>query len=184
MQAFKAASMLGLDGLSIGTLAKQVGMSKSGLFAHFRSKENLQLEVLQWITEMFTQDVIVPALKVPRGEPRLRALLENWMNWHESKKVPGGCVIISAASEFDDQPGHVKDFLQASHTRLVETLARVFRGGIEEGHFRADIDPEQFAFELYSLILGFHHYTRLLGDPNAKDRLKAAYERKILSAKA
>ncbi len=181
--AFRVASMLGLHGLSIGSLAKEVGMSKSGLFAHFKSKENLQLEVLQWISEMFFADVIAPALKAPRGEPRLRALLENWMNWHESKNVPGGCVIISAATEFDDQPGPVKDHLQASHANLVESLTRVINGGIEEGHFRADIDPEQFAFELYSLNLGFHHYNRLLGDPVAKDRLKTAYERKILSVK-
>lgn len=182
-QAFRLASLKGLDGLSIGSLAKEVGMSKSGLFAHFNSKENLQIDVLQWLSEKFVADVIAPAVKAPRGEPRLRTLFKNWLAWHDNLKVPGGCVFISAASEFDDQPGLVKEHLQASQSGLIDSIARMARGAIEEGHFRADLDADQFAFELYSLILGYHHYKRLLGDADAHSKLETAFERKMSESK-
>jgi AcrR family transcriptional regulator len=174
-QAARTASEVGLRGVTIGTLAELTHMSKSGLFAHFGSKESLQLATLRYARERFVDIVIRPALAAPRGEPRVRALFERWLDW-DTSELPGGCVFVAAASEFDDEPGAVHDELARGQRDLADTVARVFRSGIDEGHFRADVDPEQFAFALQGILLGYHQFSRLLADPLAAQRARRALD--------
>jgi AcrR family transcriptional regulator len=174
-QAARTASEVGLRGVTIGALADLTHMSKSGLFAHFGSKESLQLATVQHARERFVDVVIRPALAAPRGEPRVRALFERWLEW-ATTELPGGCLFVAAAAEFDDVRGPVRDELVRSQLELVDTIARVFRSGIDEGHFRNDADPEQFAFDLLSVLLGFHHFSRLLADPLATQRARRALD--------
>jgi AcrR family transcriptional regulator len=175
-EALATASKLGLEGLTIGNLAKAVGLSKSGLFAHFNSLENLQIEVLRTASERFVQTVILPALRKPRGEPRVRAIFENLKEWDNSSFLPGGCLFISAANELDDRPGPVRDYLASSQKDLMATIGMAAKIAVEEGHFRPDLDPEQFAFEFYSILLAYHHYRRLLCDPKAGKHYRNAFE--------
>ena len=175
-RALAMASTVGLEGLSIGNVAKAVKMSKSGLFAHFASKEDLQLQVMRTAVDRFIEQVARPILRQPRGEPRVRAFFENWLAWAESVDLPGGCVFISAAAELDDRPGPLRDYLVSTQRQALETAQRAARIAVEEGHFRADLDVEQFAHDLYSLILAFHHFHRLLGDPEAIDRAQRSFE--------
>jgi AcrR family transcriptional regulator len=182
--ALAAASTVGLSALSIGGLAKQAGMSKSGLFAHFASKENLQLEVLRAATAHFIEVVLTPALKKKRGEPRVRALFENWFAWSSNSTLPGGCLFIAAASEFDDQPGAIRDFLVASQRDWLSTLSQAARVAVEEGDFRKDLDTEQFAHELYSILLAYHHFSRLLKFTDAKERALLSFEQIVEAARA
>lgn len=182
--ALAEASTVGLSALSIGDLARQVGMSKSGLFAHFESKENLQLEVLKAATTQYIDLVIAPSFRHPRGEPRVRALFENWFDWSSRSNLPGGCLFIAAASEFDDQPGPLRDYLASSQRDWLETLAQAVRIAVEEGHFRPDVDPRQFAHDLYSIILAYHHFSRLLRFGDARERALASFERLIQSARS
>lgn len=172
--ALAVAATLGLESITIGSLASALGMSKSGLFAHFRSKEQLQLQVLTEAVERFVVHVVAPPLKLPRGEPRVRGFFERWLEW--SRAQPGGCVIYNASSELDDRPGPLRDFLQDAHRDWSNTIARAARISVEEGHFRADLDAEQFAFELSSIALGYHHAARLLNDPNALERARRSFE--------
>jgi AcrR family transcriptional regulator len=182
--ALASASTVGLSALSIGELAKSVGMSKSGLFAHFDSKENLQLEVLRSAVARYIDVVVAPALRRPRGEERVRALFENWFEWSSRSTLPGGCLFISAASEFDDQPGPVREFLVASQRDWLATLSQAARVGVEEGHFRADLDTDQFAHDLYSIILAYHHISRLLRLPGARERALRSFEQLLASSRA
>ncbi len=170
------ASTEGLEGLTIGELAKAVGMSKSGLFAHFASKEELQVAVLEAAVERFIATVVAPALRQPRGEPRVRALFGNWLAWEAAEFLPGGCPFIAAAQELDDKPGRLRDSLVASQRDWLEALATAARIAVEEGHFRRDLDTAQFAYELYSIILAYHHFRRLLRDPSTTERCRSAFE--------
>ncbi len=179
----KIASVDGLGGISIGTLASSLGLSKSGLFAHFNSKENLQIQTLAAASQTFIHQVVRPALKEARGEPRVRALLANWLDWDLGKSLPGGCIFIAAASELDDQPGPVRDALVRSQLDWTQTLARAVRIAIEEGHFRADLDADRFAFEMFGLLMSGHHYTRLLEDPRGHAFVLASFERLVDDAK-
>jgi AcrR family transcriptional regulator len=181
--ACRLASRNGLDGLSIGSLAGELGLSKSGLFAHFGSKEQLQLQVLQSAVARFTDMVVRPALQAPRGEPRLRALFEGWMVWDADPELPGGCLLVAAAIELDDRPGPLRDYLVGAQRAWFATLAKAARLAAEAGHLRPDPAPEQLAFELYSVMLGFHHAKRLLRDPEASPRARAAFERLLASAR-
>jgi AcrR family transcriptional regulator len=174
-QAARTASELGLRGVTIGTLADLTHMSKSGLFAHFGSKESLQLATVRHARVKFVDLVIRPALAVTRGEPRVRTLFENWLDW-DTSALPGGCLFVAAAAEFDDDPGPVRDELVRNQLDLGETIARVFRSGIDEGHFRDDADPEQFAFAVQGILLGFHLHSRLLTDPLAAQRARRALD--------
>jgi AcrR family transcriptional regulator len=177
------ATQTGLDGLTIGRLATDLGLSKSGLFAHFRSKEALQIQVLDAAAERFVEEVVRPAVKKPRGEPRLAALFERWLAWAKSNSGLGGCVFVAAAAELDDRPGPVRDRLVALQKGWLEIMAAVYRTGVEERHFRSDVDAEQFAYDLYSVMLGFHHAARLLRDPQADSHANAAFERLLASAR-
>ena len=175
-RAFAAASRLGLEGLTIGALAEDVGLSKSGLFAHFRSKEELQLQVLETAVERFVETVVSPALKEPRGEPRVRTLFERWMEWETAKFQPGGCIFIATANELDDRPGPLRDRLVGYQRDWLDVLATAARIAVEEGHFRTGLDVEQFAYDLYAVILAYHHFSRLLRDPAAEERARRAFE--------
>ncbi len=167
------ACRTGLGGLTIGALATDVGMSKSGMFAHFGSKEALQLAVVETAAREFATEVVIPALHAPRGEPRVLALLERWLECGLLRR-PGGCLFVKASTELDEQPGPVRDRLRDLHLELGAAIARVFAGGIAEGHFRADADPERFAVDLHAVMLGFYHQHRMLEDPRAADRARAA----------
>jgi AcrR family transcriptional regulator len=176
-RAVEVASRLGLAGLTIGSLASEVELSKSGLFGHFRSKEALQLQVLAHARQTFTDEVVHPALKEPRGEPRLRKLFEAWtLRCRESAPC---CLFVSAATEFDDRPGAVREQLVRDNRDLMESIALMFRTGISEGQFRQDADPDQFAHELHGLMLGYFHAHRLMGDPLADKRTQRAFDRLI-----
>jgi len=166
------ASQVGLESVTIGTLAAETGMSKSGLFAHFQSKEKLQIEILEHAAREFTDNVIVPALKIPAGIPRIKALVENWIAWGANMK--GGCIFVSASTEFSDRPGKVREALLRQQEAWIDSLRRIAQSAIQVGHFKKNIDCEQFAFDLYSLLLGFHYYHKLLQDSGTKKRQETA----------
>jgi AcrR family transcriptional regulator len=167
---FRIVSKAGLEGLSIGSLAEATGMSKSGLFAHFGSREELLLAVLERGQEEFIEVVINPALARPRGLPRLRTLFVNWIDWTESANLPGGCPMIGAATEFDDKPGVVRDRLVQGQRAWIDTLTRATRQAIEQGQLAPGTDPEQISFEMFGIALVVHHHRRLLGYQKARSR--------------
>jgi len=168
------ASTLGLDLVSIGSLAKATNMSKSGLFAHFQSKENLQVEILKHAGDVFSERIVVPALRNPAGIPRIKALVANWNQW--TSRLKGGCIFVSASSDFTDRPGKVRDFLLQQQEDWLDCLRRIAQSAIQAGDFREDIDCDQFAFDLYSLLLGFHLYHNLLESEETLKRQEKALE--------
>lgn len=174
--ALSLASQVGLGGLSIGELARRSAMSKSGLFAHFASKDNLQVEVLRTAADRFVATVVTPAIRQPRGEPRVKALFDNWLRWARAEFSPGGCIFVAASSELDDQPGPARDYLVAAQRDVMATLARAASIAVEEGHFGADLETDQFAYEMYSIFLAFHHFYRLLRSPHAERRARRAFD--------
>ena len=171
------ASQVGLTGLTIGVLADDLSLSKSGLFAHFRSKEALQIEVLNHAAERFREIVVRPALQQPRGEPRIRALFERWLAWEHEAALPGGCVFVAANAELDDRPGPVRDRLVELQRDWVNAIAISFAKGVEAKLFRSDIDPAQLAQDLYGIMLSYHLHTRLLGDAGAGARARRTFDR-------
>lgn len=178
------ASRVGLDGLTIGALATELQLSKSGLFAHFRSKETLQLQVLDHAAALFVDRVVRPALAAPRGEPRLRLLLDRWLDWVRSSDVPGGCLFVQASTEWDDQPGPVRDRVADFQRQWLDVIATSFRKGIEAGLFRSDADPGQFAYDTSGVMLAYHHASRLLRDPAAEAHARAAFDALLLAARS
>ena len=179
-EAVEVARRVGLSGLTIGSLAEQAHLSKSGLFGHFHSKEALQLQVLERARERFEEEVARPVLRAPRGEARVRELIDRWLQWDAT---PGGCPFVAAASEFDDQPGAVRDRLVRDQRDLFDMITTVFRTGVAEGQFRADADPDQFAHDLYGVMLACHHASRLLGDGQAENRARRAVEALLAAAR-
>lgn len=177
------AATLGLEALSIGRLAERVGLSKSGLFAHFKSKEALQIQVLEFARDDFILNVVAPALSVTRGVPRITALFENWMVWGHHAQRAGGCLFLQSAAEFDDRPGGVRDCLVRSQKDWTEALVRAAEIAMDEGHFRKDVNPRQFSFELYGLMMSSHFHARLLEEPDTEDRTRLAFERLLQSAR-
>ncbi|WBQ03602.1 TetR/AcrR family transcriptional regulator [Kribbella sp. CA-293567] len=184
-EAARQVSLVGLGGLTIGLLAERTGLSKSGLFGHFRSKEQLQVAVIDRASELFAERVIRPALKTPRGEPRLRALFDRKLRWDNGDlALPGGCFFASISAELDDAPpGPVRDRLVRIERDYADTLATVFRTGISEGQFRADADPEQYAFDIRGVLMSYHLAGRLLADPQAENRARAAFEALLRAAR-
>ena len=183
-RALRAASVDGLEGISLGKLASDVGMSKSGLFAHFESKEALQLDVLAAASEKFTDVVVRPAFAAPRGEPRVRALFEHWLQWERIESLPGGCVFMHAAAELDDRPGPARDALVNWQRQWLDALAKAARIAVNEGHFRTGLDAELFAFQQYGLVMAYYHARRLFQDPQAEDRVRRAFDALVLAARA
>ena len=169
------ASQLGLENVTIGELAKATGMSKSGLFAHFASKENLQIQILDHAGRLFAAQVIQPALLVPAGAGRILALFDNWIAW--SAGLKGGCIFVTASSDFKDRPGNVRAFLLKQQQDWLACLRRVAESAVKAGDFRPDIDAAQFAFEMYSLLLGVHLYDKLLNSADIDARQRAGLEK-------
>ena len=180
--AIDLARRVGLEGLTIGRLADDLELSKSGLFAHFNSKESLQLQVLDHASARFVDLVVRPALKAPRGEPRVRELFDRWFAWCRDE-LAAGCLFVAAATELDDRPGPVRDQLAKVQRDWLETIGTVFATGVSEGQFRADADPEQFAQDLYGVMLAYHHSSRLLDDPRAEQRARRALDRLLDAAR-
>jgi AcrR family transcriptional regulator len=177
------ARQVGLQGLTIGRLADDLRLSKSGLFAHFRSKEALQLQILEAAADRFIEIVVQPALKTPRGEPRLRALFDGWLAWKDPQRSRGGCVFVQTAAELDDQEGVVRDRLVQMQRDWLDVIATSARGAVREGHFAPEVDVDQFAHDFQSVLLGYHHATQLLRDPRAEQRARTALEALIVAAR-
>jgi AcrR family transcriptional regulator len=182
--ALGLATRIGFEGLTIGRLADDLRMSKSGLFAHFRSKEALQLEILRMAGERMIETVVKPALTVARGEPRVRALFKAWLAWEQSPSLPGGCPFMAASFELDDRPGPVRDFVVQNLRDWLDTIAGAARIAVQEGHFRADLDCEQFAYDCQGIGLAFVHASRLMRDPRAQARADAAFDALLRASRA
>ena len=174
--ALGLASHMGLEGLSIGALAEVTNMSKSGVFAHFGSREELQISVIREYRARFEEEVFFPAMKEPRGLPRLNALFERWIR-RVSVELDSGCIYISGAVEFDDRPGPVRDALAEMVRAWHSALQRAIALAVDAGHLRQDTDPTQMLFEIHGLILALHHDARFLRNPGVLDRARMAFAR-------
>ncbi len=174
--ALDQASVVGLEGLSIGNLANETGLSKSGLFAHFGSKETLQVELLKAATRRFREVVIAPARRETNALAQLRILFEKWLDWSKKGGIRGGCIFLAAAIELDDREGPVRDYVVTIQRTWLKTLAKAAERAAREGDLAADLDGERFAFELDGIYLSYHMATRLLRDPKAKRRALQAFE--------
>ncbi|APA85821.1 TetR/AcrR family transcriptional regulator [Paraburkholderia sprentiae WSM5005] len=179
--ALDLAGRDGLEGLTIGLLAERMQMSKSGVFAHFGSREDLQVEAVREYHRRFEQEVFFPSLREPRGLPRLRAMISRWID-KRIQEVTTGCIYISGAVEYDDRPdSQVREQLVSSVTIWRAALTRAISQAMDEGHLRADTDPQLMLFELYSVTLGLHHDARFLHLPDAVRLTWAALEKLINS---
>jgi AcrR family transcriptional regulator len=178
-EALSIASKLGLEGLTIGSLADATGMSKSGLFAHFGSREDLQLAVLEHAAQRYGEQVLMPALKIERGLPRLQAIFERWLDWASASGLPGGCIMISAANEYDDRPGAIRDAVIANQRRGGALCEKAVRLAVEEKHLLPGTDPEQIAFEMLGIVLASHNHRRLLGNKETRKRALTAFSELI-----
>jgi len=172
--ALGLASQIGLEGLSIGALAEVTGMSKSGVFAHFGSREELQISVIREYHDQFESEVFYPALSCARGLPRLQSLFDNWMQ-RTTTEIDSGCIYISGAVEFDDRPGSVRDALASSVNTWQNALQRSVAQAQVEKHLTAKADPLQVAFEIHGLILALHYDARFLRNPGAADRARKGF---------
>ena len=172
--ALGLASQIGLEGLSIGALAEVTGMSKSGVFAHFGSREELQISVIREYHDQFESEVFYPALSCARGLPRLQSLFDNWMQ-RTTTEIDSGCIYISGAVEFDDRPGSVRDALASSVNTWQNALQRSVAQAQVEKHLTAKADPLQVAFEIHGLILALHYEARFLRNPGAADRARKGF---------
>jgi AcrR family transcriptional regulator len=180
-KAFELATVVGVSGLTIGRLAEATSLSKSGLFAHFGSKEALEVAVVEEASRQFIAEVMVPALRSARGEPRLRALYANWLRWGDR---PGGCFFVGVSAELDDRSGPARDALVRAQKDWVDEISKAARIAVAEGHFRKDLDADQFAFELYSIMLGAHLFKRFLHAPRTDAHTDHDFERLVAAARA
>lgn len=182
-EALAFASEVGLEAVSIGALAERTNLSKSGLFAHFQSKEALEVAIVEHAADRFVQEVVAPALKAPRGEPRVRALLERWLGWSHARFMPGGCVFVTSISNAGKLPAIVRDRLIQTQQDWLDALTTAVRIAVTEGHFRVDLDPAQLAHDLLSVAYGHHLVARLLGPRGSDERWRAATEQLLLGAR-
>ncbi|MEJ7687416.1 MAG: TetR/AcrR family transcriptional regulator [Variovorax sp.] len=173
--ALGLAAQIGIEGLSIGALAEVTQMSKSGVFAHFGSREELQISVVREYHARFEQEVFYPALDAERGLPRLRAMFANWMK-RSSAEIDSGCIYISGAVEFDDRPGPVRDALADSVNIWLAAMYRAVVQAKACGHLQADADEKQIAFEIHGLILSLHYEARFLRSPGSLARANAGFD--------
>jgi len=176
--ALGLASQIGLEGLSIGVLAEVTGMSKSGVFAHFGSREELQISVIREYFSRFEQEIFYPAMQQPRGLPRLQALFANWMK-RVTVEIQSGCIFISGAVDFDDRPGPVRDALASSVKTWLAAVHRAIVQAKEEGHLAADADERQIGFEIHGLILAVHYEARFLKTPGSIERATKAFDQTL-----
>jgi AcrR family transcriptional regulator len=173
--ALGLASQIGLEGLSIGAVAEVTGMSKSGVFAHFGSREELQISVIREYHDRFEAEVFYSAMQKPRGVPRLQALFDNWME-QTSAEIDSGCIYISGAVEFDDRTGPVRDALASSVATWQTALRRAVELAQEEGQLGRESDAHQIAFEIHGLILALHYEARFLRNPAATDHARQGFQ--------
>ncbi|TCS36979.1 TetR family transcriptional regulator [Paucimonas lemoignei] len=178
--ALAMASREGLEGLTIGSLADRMKMSKSGVFAHFGSREDLQIAVVKLYHHQFEQEIFYPAMNEPRGLPRLRALFSGWVK-RVTLEIASGCIYISGAVEYDDRPGAVREELAGMVQTWQRSLRRCVQQAIDEGHLRADTDPDQMVFEMYGLVLALHHDARFIQRPGSVQHAQTGFERLIES---
>ncbi len=176
--ALELASRNGLEGLTIGLLADRMSMSKSGVFAHFGSREDLQLEVVKLYHHRFEQEVFFPSIKETRGLPRLVAMYTRWVK-RVSVEIASGCIYISGAVEYDDREGPIREELVSMVRAWQGALLRSVQQAVELEHLRAGVDAEQLVFEMHGLILALHHDARFLRNPGAVERARAGFERLI-----
>lgn len=172
------ASRDGLEGLTIGLLADKMNMSKSGVFAHFGSREDLQIEVLKLYHRHFEEEIFFPSMKEPRGLPRLEGLFMRWVK-RVTVEIASGCIYISGAVEYDDRPGVIREELAGMVLAWQNALRRCAEQAIEVGHLRRDTDPQQLVFEMYGLVLALHHDARFIKRPGSVERARAGFERLI-----
>jgi AcrR family transcriptional regulator len=180
--AVDLASVEGLEGLTIGRLADELGMSKSGLFAHFGSKTELQLATIEMARQIFVEHIIRPALAAPEGIDRLLKLCQGWLAHVEGRVFKGGCFFTAASLEFDSRSGPVRDAIAEAMKAWLTTLARAVDSAKKARHLKAAIDPEQFAFEIYSLAMGANWALQLLEDRNAMKKAGENIQERIRSA--
>ncbi|MES2931937.1 MAG: TetR/AcrR family transcriptional regulator [Pseudomonadota bacterium] len=176
--ALDLASRDGLEGLTIGLLADKMGMSKSGVFAHFGSREDLQIEVVKLYHRQFEQEVFYPSMQEPRGLARLRSMFSHWIN-RVSIEIASGCIYISGAVEYDDRPGAIRDELVGMVKAWRHALLKCVQQGMELGVLKSDIDADQMVYEMYGLILAVHHDARFLNINGSIDRAQAGFERLV-----
>ena len=176
--ALNLASRDGLEGLTIGLLADRMNMSKSGVFAHFGSREDLQSEVLKLYHANFEREVFFPSIKEARGLPRLQAMYARWIK-RVTVEIASGCIYISGAVEYDDRPGPIREELASMVRAWQEALLRCVEQTIAIGDFKADTDPHQVVFEMYGLILALHHDVRFLRMPGSVNRAQTGFDRLI-----
>jgi AcrR family transcriptional regulator len=176
--ALDLASRDGLEGLTIGLLADKMNMSKSGVFAHFGSREDLQIEVVKLYHHHFEQEVFYPSVKEPRGLPRLQAMFGGWVR-RVSMEIASGCIYISGAVEYDDRPGPIREELVSMVRAWQGALLRCVQQSIEVGDLKRDTDADQLVYEMYGLILALHHDARFLRMPGSVDRARAGFDRLI-----
>jgi len=181
--ALGLASQIGLEGLSIGALAEVTGMSKSGVFSHFGSREELQISVIREYHDRFESEVFYPALSRTRGLPRLESLFDNWMQ-RTSTEIDSGCIYISGAVAFDDRPGPVRDALASSVNTWQNALQRSVAQAQEEMQLSSQADPLQVAFEIHGLILALHYEARFLRNPGAAERARKGFNDIVARNKA
>lgn len=174
--ALELASREGLEGLTIGLLADKMNMSKSGVFAHFGSREDLQMEVLKLYHRRFEQEVFLPSMKEARGIPRLQAMYARWIK-RVSVEIASGCIYISGAVEYDDRPGPIREELVSMVRAWQGALLRCVQQCIAAGQLQAGTDAQQMVYEMYGLILGLHHDARFLRQPGSVGRAQVGFDR-------
>jgi len=173
--ALNLASQVGLEGLSIGAVAELTHMSKSGVFAHFGSREELQISVVRAYHRRFELEVFRPTLTQPRGLPRLRALFANWVK-RTTAEIDAGCLFISGATEFDDRPGPVRNALVESFRLWQAAIQHAIAQAKKAGHLRVEADEKQIVFEIHGLILALHYEARFLRLPDSIERAATGFE--------
>ena len=177
--AVEQASEGGFESLTIGSLAERTGLSKSGLFAHFGSRLELQMAALDEAARRFTEQVFLPSFRAPRGLKRLEALLDAWFEWPRRAKLPGGCPIDAATREYDHRPGPMREAVLDRQRTLERELAKTVRLAIDTGELAADTDPDEVAFALMGLILAYYRAQATMGDEAAEKRARAGFARLI-----
>jgi len=175
-QGLALMSQSGLEGVTLGVLADQVGMSKSGLFAHFRSKEEVQISLLEHTSEVGAAHIIAPSMKQPEGLPRLKALVKNWFGWAPRAGLPGGCPVAAGLFEFDDVESPVRNKILEMEAEWRALLTRTVTEARSLGHLRRDLDAAQFVWELCGIYLSHHVAQRFLKSPEANRRAQIAFE--------
>ena len=169
-------SQTGLDAVTLGVLADQVGMSKSGLFAHFKSKEEVQISLLDHMSRVGAEYIIAPAMRAPEGLPRLKALVEHWLGWAPRAGLPGGCPVAAGMFEYDDVQSPVRDKIAAMEAEWRAFLTATVQQAIRLGHLQADTDADQFVWELSGIYLSHHAAQRFLKSPDADRRAQIAFQ--------